>query len=432
MAPMKSLPSLLSAMLLAAPAMASVSLEFQLGGVEVPPGSIAVLVADTADNGFVPPSTVSGATLAAGETIGADDVIIAVFSPSDLAEWGALEGFAAFAPEIRYEDLGLEEGQTLTLYVFPDRSSGEPIRSGEPFVSYRTADLGEITANSTMGFALPPDGGAHLLATLAPANGGTADLSMVDLAALPYGSGDGQLQDQLSPAAVHTYFFELAGAGFLDLSGTGGNGLRAELYGPDGALVAASGNAGAFSIIEDLSAGWHVLRVFREPGGSGDLDYTLAFSPEGTVAPDLAVGANALTLIGTDVFNGLPGQTATLTSRKARPVIGHASLANRGGKPEILGLRGSGGSPLCAIVYLGDAGNVTSAIVTGTFRSPEMSRTDDPLAFRILFTPNKKKLTRKRGGRPVTLRRTFASTLQTAATTTTAAPDTASIQVLTR
>lgn len=311
MAPMKSLPPLLSAMLLAAPAMASVSLEFQLGGVEVPPGSIAVLVADRADDGFVPPSTVSGATLAAGETIGADDVIIAVFAPSELAEWGALEGFAAFAPEIRYEDLGVAEGQSLTLHVFPDRLAGEPIRSGEPFVSYRTADLGEITADNTMEFALPPDGGAHLLATLAPANGGTADLSMVDLAALPYEGGDGQLQDQLSPAAVHTYFFELAGAGFLDLSGTGGNGLRAELYGPDGALVAASGNAGAFSIFEDLPAGWHVLRIFREPGGAGDFDYTLAFSSEATVALDLAVGGNALTLIGRDVFDGLPGQTVT-------------------------------------------------------------------------------------------------------------------------
>jgi hypothetical protein len=177
---------------------------------------------------------------------------------------------------------------------------------------------------------------------------------------------------------VHTYFFELAGAGFLDLSGTGGNGLRAELYGPDGALVAASGNAGAFSIIEDLPAGRHVLRLFREPGGAGDFDYTLAFSSEATVALDLAVGGNALTLIGRDVFDGLPGQTVTLTSLKARPVIGHASLANRGGKAEILELRGSGGSPLCAIVYLGDSGNVTGAIVTGTFRSPEMSRTDDP------------------------------------------------------
>ena len=113
-------------------------------------------------------------------------------------------------------------------------------------------------------------------------------------------------------------------------------------------------------------------------------------------------------------------------------MIGHASLANRGGKAEILELRGSGGSPLCAIVYLGDAGNVTGAIVTGTFRSPEMSRTDDPLAFRILFSPNKKKLTRKRGGRSVTLRRTFASTLQAGATATTADPDKATIQVLTR
>lgn len=429
---MKSLCSFLSALLLTAPVMASVSLEFQLGGVEVPPGSIAALVADTADDGFVPPSTVSGTTLAAGETIGANDVIVAVFPSSDLAEWGALEGFAALAPEIRYEDLGVEEGQTLTLHVFPDRAAGESIRSGEPFVSYRTGDIGEITPSSTMEFALPADGGAHLLATLAPANGGTADLSMVDLAAFPYGSGEGQLQDQLSSAAVHTYFFELTEAGFLDLSGTGGSGLRAELYGPDGSLVVASGDTGGFSFTEDLLTGWYVLRVFREAGGSAALDYTLAFSSEGTVAPDLAVGANALTLIGGEVFNGLPGQTVTLTSRKSRPVIGHASLANRGGKPEILALRGSAGSPLCGIVYLGNGGNLTGAIVTGTFRSPEMSRSDDPLSLRVLFSPNKKKLTKKRGKRSVTLRRTFVAALQTEATATAADPDKATIQLLTR
>jgi hypothetical protein len=432
---MTTLKSILPAAFLVAvslPAVASVSLEFQLGGVEIPAGSIAVLVADRSSDGFVPPSTAPGTALSPGEVIGADDVIIAVFAASELGDWGNLEGFAAFSPEIRYENFGLAEGQELILHVFPERIEGESIRSGEPFVSYRSEDLGEIAPSSTMNFALPADGGAHLLATIGPENGGTADLSMVDLAPLPYNSGDGQLQDQLSPEAIHSYFFELTAPGFLDLAGNGGSGLRAELFGPNGDLLASSDGSGSFSFVEDLLAGWYLLRVSRETGGAAELDYNIAFSSEGIISPDLAVGSGFPALTGRDVIGGAAGQTVGLISRRAKPVVGYASLANRGGKPEILSLQGNGGSRLCSISYLGDAGNITSAIITGTFRSPEMSRSDDAIALRVLFSPNKRTLTKKRGERSIIRRRTFASLLQTGATTGSADPDRVSIRVSTR
>lgn len=418
-----------TALLLSGPAFASVSLEFQLGGVEVPADSIAVLVADTAGNGFSSPAIAPGTPLSAGQKIGPDDVIVAVMAPSNLGDWGTLEGFTAFAPEIRYADLGIAEGQELTLHVFPDRGEGEPLRSGEPFVSYRTGDIGEITASSTMGFALPADGGAHLLATLIPANGGTADLSMIDLAPLPYDDGSGQLTGELSPNAVHTYFFEVPSAGYLDLSGTGGNGLRTELYGPDGLLLASSSGANLGS---ELAAGWHVLRVLREAGGTGNLAYSLDFGSEGIISPDLAVGTSPLSLSGVNVLGGLPGQTVSILSRRARPALGYASLANRGGKAEILAVTGNPGTPLCGITYLGQSGNLTGAIVAGTFRSPQISNADAPVAIRVLFSPNKKKLTKKRGKRSITLRRAFASTLTAESTTAAGSPDKATIQVLTR
>jgi hypothetical protein len=426
---MKSLCPFLSALLLITPAMASVSLEFQLGGVEVPPGSLAVLVADTAGNGFTSPSTAPGAPLSVGEKIGADDVIVAVMEPSSLADWGTLEGFAGIVPEIRYADLGIAEGQNLILHVFPERGAGEPVRSGEPFVSYRTEDLGEITPSSTMDFALPADGGAHLLATLISGNGGTADLSMIDLAPLPYGNGPGQLDGVLSPEAMHTYYFEVTSPGYFDLSGSAGTGLLTELFGPDGILLASSsgGNLGT-----DLITGWHVLRVLREPGGTGNLAYSLDFGSEGIVSPDLAVGAGPLSLTGVDILGGLPGQTVSILSRRARPVLGHASLSNRGGQAEILALKGTSGSPLCGITYLGQSGNLTGAIVAGTFRSPQISNADDPIAIRVLFSPNKKKITKKRGKRSITLRRAFVSNLTAETTTATADPDKATIQVLTR
>ncbi len=426
---MKFLLRLSAALFLPANLFASVSLEFQLGGVEVPAGSIAVLVADTAGNGFTAPPTAPGTALSAGETIGLDDTIVAVFASSDLSEWGSLEGFAGFAPEIRYDDLGVEAGQDLILHVFPGRAAGDPIRSGEPHVSYRTGDLGQIAPGSTMEFALPADGGAHLLATLIPANGGTADLSMIDLAPLPYGDGSGQLSGQLSPNAIHTYFFELTIPGYLDLSGSGGDGLRTELYGPDGSLLASSPGA---SLGSDLAAGWYVLRVLRETGGTGNLDYHLAFATEGIVLPDLAVGATARSLIGENVLGGATGQIVSLASRRARPVLGYATLANRGGKEEILSLRGNAGGPLCAITYLGESGNLTGAVVAGTFRSPGMDNADAPLALQVLFSPSKKKLTKKRGKRSITLRRTFAATLTAGSTVTPADPDKATLRASTR
>lgn len=429
MARMKTLLHTTTALLFSAPAFASVSLEFQLGGVRVPAGSIAVLVADTAGNGFTSPSRAPGTPLSAGEKIGGDDVIVAVMESSNLVDWGTLEGFAGFAPDIRYPDLGVAEGQDLVLHVFPERGAGESVRSGEPFVSYRTEDLGEITPSSTMDFDLPADGGAHLLATLVPEIGGTADLSMIDLALLPYEDGSGELDGVLSSAAVHTYFFELTNPGYFDLSGSGGNGLRTELYGPEGTLLASSDGAGHSS---DLATGWYVLRVFREPGGAGTLAYTLDFGSEGIVSPDVAVGNSPLSLTGADILGGLPGQTVSILSRRARPVLGHASLANRGGKAEILSLKGNAGGPLCAITYLGESGNLTGEIVAGTYLSPEINNADGPVAIRILFSPNKKKLTKTRGNRSITLRRAFVSNLTAESTTANSDPDKATIQVLTR
>lgn len=426
---MKFLLRLSAACLLPAPLFASVSLEFQIGGVKVPEGSIAVLVADTAGDGFTAPPTAPGTVLSAGEMIGLDDTIVAVFPTSTLSEWGSLEGFAGFAPEIRYDDLGVESGQELVLHVFPERAAGDPIRSGEPHVSYRTEDPGQIVPGSTMEFALPADGGAHLLATLIPANGGTADLSMVDLAPLPYGDGSGQISGQLSPNAVHTYFFELGAPGYLGLSGSGGGGLRSELYGPDGLLLAATIGS---PLSSDLAAGWHVLRVLRQTGGSGNTGYSLTFETEGIVLPDLAVGARPRSLMGTNVFGGARGQTLSLTSRRAVPVLGYATIANRGGKKETLSLKGNAGGSLCRIAYLGGSGNLTGAVVAGRFRTPRVNKADKPLALRVQFSPRKAKLTRKRGKRSIILRRTFTATLTARSTATPARPDKAIIRATTR
>ena len=91
---MKTLLSLLFSAALVSPAMATVSIEFQFGAINVPTGSLGVLVADVNGDGFHSPSASPGTTVTAGQKIGADDVIVSVFSNTNLAEWGDQRGFA--------------------------------------------------------------------------------------------------------------------------------------------------------------------------------------------------------------------------------------------------------------------------------------------------------------------------------------------------
>ena len=133
---------------LVVPASATVSIEFQLGGIEVPAGSIGVLVADAdGDGNFTSPSSpeAEGALLSYSEMIGGD-VIIAVFSQSGLSGWGTQRGFATQLAVLDYADLGLGEGDDLMLHVFPQRTAGQAIRAGEAHLSYRTDEIGQLTS----------------------------------------------------------------------------------------------------------------------------------------------------------------------------------------------------------------------------------------------------------------------------------------------
>ncbi len=421
---------------LAVPASATVSIEFQLGGIEVPAGSIGVLVADAdGDGNFTSPLSpeAEGDLLSFGEMIGGD-VIIAVFSPSGLAEWGTQTGFATQLAVLDYADLGLGEGDDLMLHVFPQRIAGQAIRAGEPHLSYRTDEIGQLTSNSTMGFSLPADGGAHLLAVIGSGQGGSADLASLDLRNLPYSQGNGSFDRTLgSPAARHTYFFELGASGFLSVDGIGGPGLVVELFGPGGQSVYTGGGA-EFALYDTFPAGRYLLVLSREAGASGELGYELDFANSDVrfVVPDVAVGAGLTLLTGGNVLNGAPGQIASLTSVKANPVSGFATIANRGELPDTLAVRGSAGNALCAISYFNGAANVTAGLLAGTFRTAELVQGDEPVALRVQFAPNKKKLTKKKGRKSTILTKTFTSLVRADSTQGPAAMDAASINARTR
>lgn len=433
---MKALSLFLLALGLALPASATVSIEFQLGGIEVPSGSLGVLVVDAdRNNSFTSPSSpeAEGSQLTHSAQIGGD-VIIGLFTPSGISGWGPTQkGFATQIVSLDYAGLGLQEGDKLALHIFPQRTENQAIRPGEPHLTYRTDEIGQRTSNSTMGFALPPDGGAHLLAVIGAAQGGQADLASLDMRNLPYAAGSGSFDRALSSTARHTYFFEVGGAGFLSLDGIGGEGLLVELFGPTGQSVYSGGGA-EFGLYQTMPLGLYTLVLTRQAGGSGELSYEMDFANSDVrfVLPDLAVGPTLTSLRGNNLLNGAPGQATALTSVKANPVTAFATIANRGRLPDTIALAASPGSALCGIAYFQGSANVTAGLLAGTFRTASLAEGDDPVAVRVQFSPNKKKLTKKSGRKSKILKKSFSTLVRANSTQGPLATDAASIQVQTR
>jgi hypothetical protein len=414
---MKKLFPLLFSVALVSPAMATVSIEFQFGAVNVPPGALGVLVADVNDNGFQSPGAAAGATLTAGQKIGADDVVIQVFANATLNDWGGRRGFADQFAVLDYEALGVAQGQSLILYIFPDRTQGAPLRTGEPHLAYNGENLGDLTSNSNMEFALPADGGAYLLAVLGAEVGGEADLAGMDISRFPVTGSGGTTNRNLSATAAHTYYFDFAAAGGFSLFGQTPAGLIARLYDPNGDLVFQTDGSANFLINEDLEAGLHTLVISNGPG-SGPLAYNLDFSSDSlrSVRPDVAVGISLTSLSGSGVYGTPSGQTIILTSTKARAVTGITSVSNAGGLPDTLKLSGMAGSSLFTVSYQGPAGNITAGLIAGTANTPDMDDADTPIAIRTTIIPNKKKLTKRRGNNSIILKRSQTTMVRATST----------------
>jgi hypothetical protein len=405
----RRLLKILLALVLISPAAASISIEFHLGAVDVPAGSLGVIVVDTGDDGFEEPALVPGVPLTPGEALGQNDVVIAVFSNANLSEWAGRRGFASHFAEINYETLGVEEGQAWILYVFPDRAANDPVRTGEPHVALRPTDLSGFTANSSIGPEMPADGGAYLLAMLDADAGGTADLAAVDIAPADLDDGEGQLQRTLSPTGRHTYYFEMTQAGFLSISGTGTAGLRGLLYHRDGQLIASSNGTLPFWFEEQLEAGFHSLVLYREDGGSSDEPYEIEIASEWVrfVRPDIAIGSNFGNLLTAgQVF--APGAEVPLVSKKARKVSGVATVGNLGDRPEGIAVRATRGTRVFRVNYSSPQGNITSGLITGAYRTPVLTSASAPVWIKSRFAPSRKKLLASKGKRSAVKKRAFS------------------------
>ncbi|MCB1078500.1 MAG: choice-of-anchor D domain-containing protein, partial [Verrucomicrobiae bacterium] len=279
---------LLPITLLAAAAHATVSVEFQLGAVDLPPGSLGVLVADAGGNGFTPVSSSAGTVLAPGQSMGAtDDKIVAVFSVGEMSDWGGKRGFATVLPPLDYPALGVAPGQSLVFYAFPARAAGDVIRADELAVAFRTDNALELSGN--MGFSLPADGGAYQLAALAGGQGGMADLSSLGASLNLAISGGGGISNGgslnfgvLSPGSPSSQTLVLANRGGEPLSGLSisviGDDAGAFVVAPLSSTNLAPGDSLAISItFTPFKPGPHqaTLQISSDPANESPFDVVL-------------------------------------------------------------------------------------------------------------------------------------------------------------
>jgi hypothetical protein len=166
-------------------ARATVILTFESGniqqspGVNIPIGSLAVLVADKNGDGFATTTSITGSTLSVGNSLGGtDNEILRTFNAFDL---GGLIGFAdTFS--INYSG-ALNQGDAFALFWFPTLSTvGASVNGGTSYGFYRT-DLVDAVSGSNIDFHAPVDGFSYTLAAYDNSNFPGAVASQLDLTA---------------------------------------------------------------------------------------------------------------------------------------------------------------------------------------------------------------------------------------------------------
>lgn len=238
----------------------------------------------------------------------------------------------------------------------------------------------------------------------------------------------------LHPGDRQLFRFALTGPRFVNFQTTGNAALRAQLFDSEGNQIASFSEDTNFDIEELLLAGGYVLNVFREADGAPAQTFNLTIDASTIAAsrPDLAVGASPAALSGVELY-APASQAAALISKKAKAVTGYASLSNRGNLPDVLAASATGGSALFAVSYFGPEGNITAGLLTGTYRTPGMVDSTEPVIIRASIAPNKKKLTKKnKGKKPKILKKTHVLSLRVNSTFDQGLSDAAVISVQTK
>lgn len=226
--------------------------------------------------------------------------------------------------------------------------------------------------------------------------------------------------------------FTLGDPRFVDFSGGGDPDLLVELYDGEGELIASF--VGHFDFEELLREGNYELHLSLPSEGGNDpvpFDLGIDAGERAFARPDVMVGSGASPTTGAGSYLPSPQRAAAL-SRRARRVNGSLAVANRGNLPVRLAVRGGGGNAFFAVSYLGAGGNVTAAMLTGRHLTPEIDSSRAPDRQTVRVTPNKRKLTKKKGRRVTIARKTLTLSIGASAVGAKASPDAAAIRVQTK
>ncbi len=124
-------------------------------------------------------------------------------------------------------------------------------------------------------------------------------------------------------------------------------------------------------------------------------------------------------MAGLKVFSPA-AQSISLLSRRGVPKTFFARIDTDGLLPDAMRLRGSAGNRLFAVGYFSGGSNVTARMIAGTFVTAVMGPDDEPVAFSVTVTPNKRLIIRKvkKGKRVLTTypRKTHSGLIEATAT----------------
>lgn len=267
-----------------------------------------------------------------------------------------------------------------------------------------------------------------------PMNAGTYEVIGTIISAIYQGSSTANL---LVSHAGQTISFapiiDQLGTAALLLDATGGGSGEPLIF------VVESGPAvlGQGNLLTFTGAGEVQIRASQ----AGNVNYDPAEDVTHTFEvvlpqPDAAVGLSLGSLSGFGVY-GSSGQLLTLVSRRARPVTGFATLANRTilsdrRAADRIAVRANSGNRFFRITYSDADGNATAGIVSGSYRTPAIDGTDPLRWLTARISPIKARLAVKKGKRTVYLRKLFTTTIRARSTLFPPASDSGVIRVLTR
>lgn len=224
--------------------------------------------------------------------------------------------------------------------------------------------------------------------------------------------------------------FNLAEGRSVAFSGTGATAqIQWELRDGSNALVASG--TGNLSFSGALASGDYSLRITNGGTPTQTFSLNLDASSVAQPRPDVQVGPTAAAAIGNNVYSPALQRTI-IVSKKAAKKNGFALVGNDGTLPDALKVQAGRGNAFFKVVYTGPGGNITAALNAGSFTTAVLTQGGPTVSIRATVTPNKKKLTKKRGKKTTTLKKTFTTNIKASAATKPAISDTAQIQVKTQ